>query len=314
MATRSELDTTTLVENTPLHLRWGSIIGGTVAALGVWMLLYALGLALGLSSMDPNDPSSARGAGIFTGIWGLIAPLIALFVGGMVASRGSGTVARQGAAIHGLVMWGLTMLAGAYFLATVLGSVLGTVASAGKAAAGAAGSAVSSAAGAAQGNAGGLQNLAQSFGLDAQDALRPVNERLAAEGKPTITAAQLEAAVKDVVRTGVTEGNLDRQLLVSSIAQNTALSQQDSQEIANRVEAQFNEAKGQAQAQLQEVKQDVQTGALQAADATGKAMWGVFGALLLGLVSSILGAVAGVSKQRKVAVAARRTDFREVHP
>ena len=47
-----------------------------------------VGLAVGLSSLNPANPGSARGAGIFTGVWGLIAPLIALFAGGWVAGAG----------------------------------------------------------------------------------------------------------------------------------------------------------------------------------------------------------------------------------
>jgi hypothetical protein len=41
-------------------------------------------------------------------VWALIAPLIALFVGGWVAARGSSIYTRGQGASHGLVMWGLT--------------------------------------------------------------------------------------------------------------------------------------------------------------------------------------------------------------
>lgn len=276
------------------RLNWSSIFGGTVAALGVWLLLYALGLALGLSAMDPADPGSAQGAGIFTGIWGLVTPLIALFVGGFIAARSAGVASRDGGVFHGLVVWGLTTLVGAYLLATLLGSVVGGAVNTGKAAIAAAGGAASSAAQ----SAGGIEGVARTFGLDANDALAPVNQRLQAEGKPAITADQLQAAVKDVVNTAVRQGELDRNLLVSSIAQNTALSRQDSEEIANRIEAQFAQTRQQANSALRDVREGVQTGALKAADATGKAFWGVFGALLLGLISSVVGSVMGGKKRR----------------
>lgn len=278
------------------RLNWSSIFGGTVAALGVWVLLYALGLALGLSAMDPADPGSAQGAGIFTGIWGLVTPLIALFVGGFIAARSAGVASRDGGVFHGVVVWGLTTLAGAYLVATLLGTVVGGAVNTGKAALEAAGGAASSAAQSA--GSGGIQGVAQTFGLDANDALAPVNQRLQAEGKPAITADQLQAAVKDVVNTAVRQGELDRNLLVSSIAQNTALSRQDSEEIASRIEAQFAQTRQQASAALGDVREGVQTGALEAADATGKAFWGVFGALLLGLVSSVVGSAMGGKKRR----------------
>lgn len=283
------------IPGVPFKLSWGAIFGGTFVALGVWVLLYALGLALGLSSMDPNDPGSARTAGIGTGIWSLIAPLIALFVGGLVASRTAGVVDKGGGALHGAVLWGLTTLTGVILMGMVVSSLLGTVFNVGKAAVGATGAAVTGVA--SQGNQ--VQDLARSFGLNAEDALAPINQRLQQEGKPAITADQLNAATRDVLNSAIQQGRLDRELLVNSIAQNTALSRQDAQELAGRIETQWNQQWGQLQAQAGELKQDVQQGALQAADTTGRVFWGVFFALLLGLVSSILGATLGVSKRQR---------------
>jgi hypothetical protein len=279
------------IPGVPFKLSWGAIFGGTFVALGMWILLYALGLALGLSSVDPADPGSAKSAGIGTGIWSLIAPLIALFVGGLVASRTAGVMDKMGGALHGAVLWGLTTLAGVIVMGMALSSLLGAVFNVGKSAVGAAGTAISGAA--SQG--GQVGNIASSFGLNAEDALAPVNKRLQQEGKPAITAAQLQAATKDVLNTGIQQGRLDRELLVSSIAQNTALSRRDAEEIAGRIEAQW----GQAQGQVGQIGQQVQQGALKAADTTGRVFWGVFFALLLGLVSSILGATLGVSKRQR---------------
>ncbi len=276
----------------PVKVSWGSIFAGTVSALGLWVLLYALGLALGLSSINPQDVGSAKSSGVFTGIWGIISPLIALFVGGIVAGRGSGAQTKASGGIHGLVMWGLTTLVGLWLMGNLLSALAGGLFSVGKTAVQAAGSAV--AVGASQ--AGGVGQAAQSFGLDADDALRPINERLRAEGKPPVTAEQIQAATRDVVQTAVREGRLDRQLLVNSIAEKTALSRADAEDVASRVESQFNAFKAQAG----QMAQQVQTGALKAADVTGKALWGIFGALFLGLISAILGATVGVSKRQRI--------------
>ncbi|WP_375767352.1 hypothetical protein NR798_37590 [Archangium gephyra] len=275
-----------------MKVSWGSIFAGVVTALGLWALLYSLGLALGLSSINPQDAGSAKSSGIFTGIWGLISPLIALFVGGIVAGRCAGVQTKASGGIHGMVMWGLTTLVGLWLLGNLVSALAGGLFSVGKTAAQATGATV--AAGASQ--AGGLGQVAKSFGLDANDALRPVNERLRAEGKPQVTANQLEAATKDVVQTAVQQGRLDRQVLVSSIAEKTALSRADAEDVANRVEAQFNAA----QAKAGQAVQQVETGALQAADVTGKAFWGVFGALFLGLISAILGGTVGVDKRQRI--------------
>ncbi|MFP2933492.1 hypothetical protein ACLESO_51780 [Pyxidicoccus sp. 3LG] len=282
-------DVVPAVAGTPFKLSWSAIFGGAFVALGVWILLYSLGLALGLSSMDPNDPGSARTAGIGTGIWSLIAPLIALFIGGFVAARTAGVLTKGGGALHGAVLWGLTTLAGTLLLGMVLSSLVGTAFRATTSVVGATGAAVAGAA-----TQGG--EAASAFGLNADDALGPINQRLSAEGKPTITAAQLKEATSDVLNTAVRTGNLDREVLITSIADNTKLSRQDAEEVAGRVEQQFTAAK----AKMGQVGQQVQQGALQAADTTGRVFWGIFGALLLGLVSSILGATLGVSRRQRV--------------
>ncbi|WP_245768321.1 hypothetical protein [Stigmatella aurantiaca] len=298
-----------MVPTAPFKLSWGAILGGTFVALGVWILLYALGLALGLSSVDPGNPGSVRSAGIGTGIWSLIAPLIALFVGGMVASRTSGIMDKAGGALHGAVLWGLTTLAGIIVMGMLISSLLGTVLNVGKAAVGATGAAVAGAV--SQGNEAG--NLAGSLGLDMNDALTPINQKLQQDGKPAITADQLQAATRDVLNTSLRQGRLDREMLVSSIAQQTSLSQADAQDIATRIEAQWNQAQG----KMSQVGQQVQQGALKAADTTGRVFWGLFAVLLLGLVSSVLGATLGVSKQQRIHAGTHTISsmgHREVYP
>ncbi|WP_342379082.1 hypothetical protein NVS55_06650 [Myxococcus stipitatus] len=311
---------TTIVENekpgvigatagTPFKLSWGAILGGTIVALGVLLLLYSLGLALGLSSVDPNNPDSARSAGIGTGIWSIIAPLIALFVGGFVAARTAGVLDKGGGAMHGAVMWGLTTLLGVLLVGMLISTVVGTALRATTGLVGATGAAVAGAA-----SQGG--EAAQAFGIDANDALGPVNQRLREEGKPAITANQLEAATRDIATTAVRTGNLNREMLVTSIADNTRLSRQDAEDVADRVQVQIDSAK----AKVGQMGEQVQQGALVAANKSGRAFWGIFGGLLLGLVASVLGSTLGVSKRQRVfaegTIVGNRTTTtrREVYP
>ncbi len=274
----------TMREETRLHvaeskISWGAIFGGAVAALGIWILLTTFGMALGFSTVNPERVSSLHASGIFTGIWSLISPLVALFAGGVVAGRSAGATTRLGGATHGVVMWGLTTLAGVYLVTSLLGMVARGAVDVGKAAVQAGGAAVSQA--------------ASGMGLNADDALAPINQRLQAEGKPAVTADQLKAAVQQVVQGAAQTGKVDREQLVSAIAQQTNLSRADAEEVAGRVEGQLSSAKDTAG----QVGERVQTGALQAVDTTGKALWGVFGALLLGMVSAVLGATLGVSRR-----------------
>jgi hypothetical protein len=268
------------------RISWGAIIGGAVTALGVGALLYALGFALGLSAIDPNNPSSFRASSIFTGIWSLVTAFLALFAGGMVASRGAGVYTRGAGAIHGLVMWGLTTIAGALLVFNILTLAIGSAAALGK-------TAIETGANAVSGTAGQAPGLAKALGVDFNDLLAPVNRRLRAENKPQITASQLEAATKDVVGDAVRQGRLDRDVLTSSIAQKTNLSRADAEDIATRMQAAFDRTVERARVTVRGTASSLQTGALRAAEETGKAFWGVFGALLIGLISAVLGAIAG---------------------
>jgi len=89
------------------------------------MLLHTLGMAIGLIAINPDYPGSLRGVGIGTGIWSLIAPLIALFIGGAVASRVSGSITRIGAVMHGAVVWALSIVASMLLMVAMVDAILG---------------------------------------------------------------------------------------------------------------------------------------------------------------------------------------------
>jgi hypothetical protein len=264
------------------RVSWSSIFAGAVVALGLWALLYCFGAAAGLTAIDPEDPDSARVAGIGTGIWSVVSPLVALFVGGLVAARLAGPITRGNGMMHGLVLWGATMIAGIVMVSSLVGSLLGGATRVGKQALSA-----TAAAATGLGTAGG--SLGQALGISGDELVAPVNQRLRAEGKPEITAPQIQAVLRDVSGTALRQGELDRSLLVSSLAEKTALSRRDAEEIATSIEQRFQAAKARGGQALEQV----QTGALKAADTTGKVMWGAFGALLLGLLAALGGGAVG---------------------
>src|SRR6185436_6166856 len=120
------------------HISWGAVFAGLFVALGTAILLHSLGLAAGLTAINPDSPRSLRGVGIGTGIWTVIVPLIALFVGGLVTARMSGPIDRGIAAMHGAVLWGLTTVAGVVLVGTAIASAVGAGVRAGSATLGAA--------------------------------------------------------------------------------------------------------------------------------------------------------------------------------
>jgi hypothetical protein len=257
----------------PQRLHWGAIFGGAIAALALWAMLNALGLAFGLTAIDPSD-ESLRGVGIFTGIWSIVAPLVALFIGGLVAGHGAGAGTSGDGALHGLVMWGLATVAG-FFLVTRLVTT----------AAGGAAAMTSEIGGAFVGSG---PEVAARFGIDADDALGPVNARLRAAGRPEVTAYELRSATRDVVQRAVQTGRLDRDMIVTALVERTDLTRADAEAVAARVDAQFAAAK----ARLRE-------SAVASARSAGMVSWGIFGMLAVGLCAAITGAALGVTRRQR---------------
>lgn len=104
------------VDTGPYEMRWGPILSGAFVSLGIWMFLYALGAAIG-GAANNTGPSS------WTAVYVLVAPIIALFFGGMIVARGqAASVNRASSALHAAVVWGFSMVIGAFLLGT-LGAV-----------------------------------------------------------------------------------------------------------------------------------------------------------------------------------------------
>ncbi|MEO7053192.1 MAG: hypothetical protein ABI128_16150 [Rhodanobacter sp.] len=105
------------VFDTP-SLSFKAIFAGWFIATGVAALLYTAGLALGFSSFDAwNAADSAKGIGIGTAIWMVLTWVTALFLGGMFASWFDGRNDDTIGAVHGLTVWGVSMVATAIWLA-----------------------------------------------------------------------------------------------------------------------------------------------------------------------------------------------------
>jgi len=263
-------------------LSWGGLIGGLFVAVGIWVLLTVLGLAVNLSAVDPSDPAqSLRGLGMSTGIWSVVMWILALFAGGVVAGYSAGVLERPRGALHGFVLWSLATILSIFLVAGLVRTVVrGTLAAAQGAAA---------AAGFADGEVG------QALDLDVNTLIAPVNERLRTEGKPTVAPEEIKAAVRDITVTAVQEGELDHEEVIGALTESTRLSRPDAEDVATRIEAWFD-----ARA---DVGEDVRQGLLTAADTTGTAMWWVFSGLSLGLVASVLGSTAGTARRKRRAEA-----------
>ena len=282
----------TIIDRRQAHVRWGAVFAGTATAVGAWIALQLLGLGVGLSAIDTDQGGNLRAIGIGTGIWSVIAPLIALFVGALVGARLAGTFNRSIGALHGIVMWGVTTAVGVFAVISVVGAVAAGVARVGATAASAAGSAVSAVAPAAT----SAPELAQALGIDTQDLLAPVNNYLREQGKPAVTGDQLTAILGGVAQHGLHQGHIDRQVLVDETAKNTSLSRADAQDLANRFGDRYDQALGNAQQQMQSMGQQAKQTALDAADTTGHVALSAGIALLIALGAAAAGGALGVPR------------------
>lgn len=105
------------VVDTP-SLSFKAIFAGWFVATGIAALLYVAGLALGFSSFNAWDAAdSAKGIGIGTAIWMILTWVAALFLGGMFASWFDGRNDDTIGAVHGVAVWGMSMVATAIWIA-----------------------------------------------------------------------------------------------------------------------------------------------------------------------------------------------------
>ena len=112
--------TSSFVPTDGMKVSWGGIWGGVLVALGSLMLLTALGLAIGVSAVDPGQTdSSTIGAG--AGIWGSVSLLIALFIGGWAATRIGAITDRTTGFFEGALVWVVSLLIMAYLAGSGIG-------------------------------------------------------------------------------------------------------------------------------------------------------------------------------------------------
>ncbi|HUJ01824.1 MAG TPA: hypothetical protein VLY46_16400 [Usitatibacter sp.] len=107
-----------------IRVSWGGIWGGVLTAVGLLLLLAALGGAIGITATDPTQVDAGK-LGMAAAAWLGIALLIALFVGGMVSTRIGATFDGSTGFWSGALVWVVTLLAMAYLATTSLASLTG---------------------------------------------------------------------------------------------------------------------------------------------------------------------------------------------
>jgi len=251
---------------------WGGVFGGVLVAVGLLLLLAALGMAVGISVAQPGE-TDAGSLGIGAGIWAALSLLIALFVGGMVATRIGAISDRTTGFFEGVLVWVVSILLMAYLAGSGMSML--------------AGGAFKMIGGATQ--AIGAVAQAQGGGnVDVSGGVDQILQRL----RDPATAQQIASA------TGMQQR--DVQATLSETAQRVESNRDKPTQAAAEAKqgmAQLLE-KAKSSGALEQKAEEVKPAATTAA-------WITFGALLLSLLAAVLGAISGRRDERDLRVATR---------
>ncbi len=305
--------TTTLVDVEPVTMRWGAIIAGWLVATAVASLMYVAGLAIGFSAFDPyNSTMTAKGIGMGTVAWIVLTWAVSLLLGGMFASW---FVARQDqtvGALHGITVWGLSVVVGGLVFAMGLTQFAhgGAALMRGGAAAGAAavGAGMPQVGPRTQGGPMGdaitglqaqlTQRVAQNSARNAPGAslVVPAPASPAQTGSSTAqpsgadvrqAASQLDRQTMAGVAAALINGNTDNAKAL--LAANTSMSQAEIDQTLQSLSAQIEKYKG-----------DIQAAADTAARYAASTMWIIFLSSLIALVAAAVGGWLGAGHIHRV--------------
>jgi hypothetical protein len=260
------------------QLNFRAIAGATLVAMGVWLLLHLLGLAAGFIVPDRGDPESLRGVGFGSSTFAVLAPLVALFVGGVVVVHMGDLGDRRTSALHGAMVWALTAVFGLFSLSLAVSALVGHARP------------VRGAIAVARG-----ADPAGALGLDLGAIVAPTNARRAQSGAAPVTVPQVQAVAADLVPRRSEARRLDRVVLVEKLRAATGLPAAEAEQIAGRIE--------------REVTQRHATSGFGR-----RGLWGSFFVILLGLVSAAAGASVASARRKPPVTAARAAELPTATP
>ena len=237
-----------------MRVSWGGVFAGVLVALGLLLLLTALGVAVGISAADPGSTEmSSLGTG--AGIWAGVSLLLALFVGGMVATRVGAVFDRTTGFFEGVLVWVVSLLLMGYLAASGVGSIAG---------------------GAFRLVGGATQMVVNQGSMEISGSVDQVLQKL----KDPQTAKQVAGV------TGLPMSEVQSTLSETAqrVENNRSNPSQAAAEAKQGVMQLYEKAKssGALQQKAEEVK-----------PAASRAAWITFGALVLSLLTAVLGAMLG---------------------
>lgn len=107
-----------------MRISWGGVFAGVLVALGFLLLMTALGVAVGISAVQPSE-TDAGTLGGGAGIWAGISLLVALFIGGWVSTRAGAIFDGTTGFFEGVLVWVVSVLLMVYFASSGVGMLAG---------------------------------------------------------------------------------------------------------------------------------------------------------------------------------------------
>ncbi len=272
------------------RIAWSAIFAGVVLVFAIELLLNTLGagVGFGLVQTQAGATPSASSFSTSAGIWLLISTIVAFLASGYIASRLAGAPSHFDGLLHGVVVWGLTLLLALYMLGSAAGGLIGGAFHL----AGGAASLVG------QGASAAAPTVAQAAGVSSGD----IQSRLQVYLAPTIadpSAMNAEQAQKAIAveMPKLAQGGVTAAAARERIISIMAVQQNISHDEAAR---RFDNAQAQLEKDQQQAMQVAQA---SAADAS-KASYVTFGALLLGAIAAAVGGL--LASPRRPTTVARR--------
>lgn len=236
-------------------IRWGAIIGGLVGGTATYLLLSLLGVAIGLTAVDPQSAEPVGAVPLATGIWTGVSMLVGAFVGGYLAGHMSGLSRSSDGMLHGFVSWGATTLLYSVLTVSALGAILG---------------------GTFKILSEGMQGATQAAG-GSGNVMDQLAGSIAGNGQGTVNAQTL-SALQEAMSAGDRDGAIN--IMVSQMG----FEPDRAAQVVDRTMPLLGPGAG----------QNVRGAAEQATGALTAASWWLFIGLLVSLALGVAGGAAGV--------------------
>ncbi len=283
-----------------LHrISWGAVVAGMVLGVVIQMTLYLLGVTVGAVTVNPlteQDPLAGLGTGLV--IWDAASTLIALFAGGWVAGRLAGIPSQADGAIHGLVVWAMSVIVSVLIFSTALGSFLNSTANLLGQSAEAAAALVGAVAPEVTET---VETAADAIGLGIDPAVvrEQVLSAVSADTDIEIDVTDDEAftqALADFAIAATQEDGLtpnDREALQDGIANSTTLTETEIEQVVAAVESNVNDFAAEVEQTAEQVQQQAAVIAENAAETIAAIAGILFASLIVGVFAAGMGGFVG---------------------